>query len=338
MLASSDSIPHNSIDVIVMCVSRFGEFLRKEDVMRNWWSVNGIGFTLNSFQKEPDGKIRFTSWISVFYFPLLPLASYSARYAGEFFPDGITSDGMAFCDVQRVPMDWRLVGRTYASAIALFSSFAVPLAYLIFRTDGRAATSFEMVIMFAFAAWPTALYFLVERRRKSFLQQSSSASSEIESSGQTAYSIPSDDWDDASLFSEMGLRAWNRYARHGFESLNETEEVFCPLFVFDGDVHNGGFGMWIGSASPKILEATLPAFKTVGASEMALFVGNVLARLGDLGRFETLDEWQEHFESLPEDFHNSLENYSIRFLELEDAFMDSVYNYARNHWREVRIA
>ena len=145
-----------------------------------------------------------------------------------------------------------------------------------------------------------------------------------------------DDWDDASLLSVVGLEATERQQRHGIESLNDSERVLCCLGDFEGDVNNGGFGMWLADRRPSVLLATVAALDTIGATDMASFVRSVLAKLGDIGKFATLDDWQAHFESLPDEYHEGLETLSGRYVELEAAYLALAYRYARGHWHQVR--
>lgn len=144
------------------------------------------------------------------------------------------------------------------------------------------------------------------------------------------------EWDDASLFVATGAEACDRSRRFGFESLNEVERVLGCLLWFEGDVNNGGFGSWIGFHEPKILIATVQALETVGAAEMARLVAPVINELGDLSPYASADEWQEYFLSLPDDYHDRLERLSFPYADLEERYLESVYMYAREHWREVR--
>ncbi len=147
-----------------------------------------------------------------------------------------------------------------------------------------------------------------------------------------------DQWDDASVFAAAGFHAVSRYDELGFEALSEIERVLCCLFLFDNEANNGGFGQWLWGVCPRALAGTPAALQTVGAAEMARFVQSVLGQFDDMSSFQSLEDWQPHFESLPDDLHRDLEMLSVRFLELETRFLDSAYAYAREHWQEVRTA
>lgn len=144
------------------------------------------------------------------------------------------------------------------------------------------------------------------------------------------------EWDGPSLFSETGFQAVERARLHGFDSLNEAERVLSCLFCFDNDVNNGGFGMWLGETHPESLLATVPALHTVGAIPMARFVEELVSELDGLTQSTAIDEWQEHFASLPDSYHEDVELLSSKFLELEPTFLEAVYAFARAHWQEVR--
>lgn len=144
------------------------------------------------------------------------------------------------------------------------------------------------------------------------------------------------DWDSPSLFTITGSQADDRARLHGFDSLNDAERVLACLLCFDVDVNNGGFGMWLEDTHPQRLLATVPALDAVGATPMARFVEDVLAKLDGLTQCNTIDEWQQYYASLPDSFHEDLEALSIQFADLEAVFLEATYTFARAHWQEVR--
>ncbi len=95
------------------------------------------------------------------------------------------------------------------------------------------------------------------------------------------YPTPADveEWDSPSLFVATGGRALERAHWHGFDSLNDAERILGSLLQFDGDVNNGGFGLWLGSNDPKCLRATAPALHAVGATAMASFIEDIQSKL-----------------------------------------------------------
>jgi len=132
----------------------------------SWYSIYGTGATIHGIERRRDGRVEFTSWLSVLWVPIVPLRSWSALYAGERPPDGITDEAHCFADVQRAPHDWGRNGRTLATGLAVAICAVAPAALMIARTDGRAATNGEMVIVFASAIWPVGLVIWSERIRR----------------------------------------------------------------------------------------------------------------------------------------------------------------------------
>ena len=146
-----------------------------------------------------------------------------------------------------------------------------------------------------------------------------------------------DEWDDASLFSATALHAAKYLDRNGIPSANEAERVLGCLFTFIGDVNNGGFGMWLDSAWPAA-EVITPSLEKIGAPEMASLVNSVISKLEAPDHFSTLGEWRDYLDSLPESYHQSLEQLSEQYVNAEPAFLKAVYGYAREHWRDVRTS
>lgn len=159
-------------------------------------------------------------------------------------------------------------------------------------------------------------------------------------SGLDPYPTPdnAEDWDDASLFTAAGCASALRYHRDGFKNLNDAERSLYCLYLLEAEVNNGGFGQWIDSLCPHSAAETPRVLRKIGATEMASFVSDALLPLGDLTRFQTKDEWVEHYLSLPEEVHERLETLSRPFLELENSFLELAYAYTRANWEGVRTA
>jgi hypothetical protein len=130
-----------------------------------WYAAYGTGVTIHGVERRSDGRVVFTSWASVFWIPLVPLATYSAHYAGERPAAG---ESHRFRDVQRVPHDRGRNARTFARALLVAAAAVAPAAVMIRLTNGRAATSAEMALVLASAAWPAAVVLWAAhlRRRK----------------------------------------------------------------------------------------------------------------------------------------------------------------------------
>jgi len=133
----------------------------------SWFSAYGTGATLHGIDRTADGRVRFTVWLSVFWMPLVPVSSWSAVYAGEseeWSPD----ESHHFVDLVRVPHDWRRLVRTFGGAVLVVVAAVAPTAVMIEWTSGRAATTFEMILVFAFIIWAAGLilYFENDRRKR----------------------------------------------------------------------------------------------------------------------------------------------------------------------------
>ena len=135
-----------------------------------WYSMYGTGATIHGIEHDLDGRVEFTVWLSVLWIPLVPISSWSARYAGELPPDGLRGEGHAFVDLAPIPHDWLRIIGTVARSICCALVAVAPTAYMLVRTNGRGATSVEMVIVFASALWCIGLIFYMEHLRKKKLQ------------------------------------------------------------------------------------------------------------------------------------------------------------------------
>jgi hypothetical protein len=130
----------------------------------NWYSAYGTGATLYGIVRRPDERVEFTVWLSLLWMPLIPLSSWSARYVGEGIP-AIPGESHWFSDLQRVPHNSARMAKTFLGAILLVAAALVPIAVIIERTNGRAATSLEMIILFACVLWAAGLPISVEVNR-----------------------------------------------------------------------------------------------------------------------------------------------------------------------------
>ena len=137
----------------------------------SWYSVYGTGATLHGIDRTPDGRVIFTVWLSVFWMPLIPISSWSAVYAGESM-DATAEESHLFVDLVRMPHDWRRLGRTFGGAILVVLAALAPTAVMIQRTDGRAATTLEMILVLAFVGWAAGLIIYFEYRRRQRLRGS----------------------------------------------------------------------------------------------------------------------------------------------------------------------
>ena len=136
----------------------------------SWYSAYGTGATIHGIERADDGRVRFTSWISVLWIPVLPLASWSAIYAGERPIDGVFDESHYFVDLRRIPHDWPRIARTSVVGLLVALLAVAPSAVMIALTSGRAATKAEMVIVLAGVLWAVGLILWSERVRRSKLR------------------------------------------------------------------------------------------------------------------------------------------------------------------------
>lgn len=137
-----------------------------------WLSLYGTGTTLHDAHRVSEERVEFSVWLSLIWIPLVPIGTYSALYAGEMKPDGITDEGHAFADLRRIPHDPRRLARVFVVGLTLAVVALTPVFYMIFRTDGRASTKPEIAAFFAAAIWPLLIVWTAEGRRKRALKGS----------------------------------------------------------------------------------------------------------------------------------------------------------------------
>ena len=133
------------------------------------FSHYGIGIKVHAIERRPDGRVEFTLWFTVFWIPLIPLSSWSARYRGEFH-DAIREDGHYFEDLVRIQRDALCYVQTLTRSILMLALAIAPAVILIRRTIGRAATLLEMILVFASAVWPVLLVLFIEQQRRRLLR------------------------------------------------------------------------------------------------------------------------------------------------------------------------
>ncbi len=136
----------------------------------SWYSAYGTGATIHGIERTDDGRVLFTSWLSVLWIPIVPLSSWSAIYAGERPPDGVTDESHCFDDLRRIPHDWLRIARTFVGSLLVAIVAIAPTAFMIVQTDGRAATNAEMIVVFAGIFWAVGLIFWSESTRRSRLR------------------------------------------------------------------------------------------------------------------------------------------------------------------------
>ena len=129
----------------------------------------GIGVRAYAIKRKLDGRVEFTLWPTILFIPLFPRSSWSAIYGGPVQPDGLKEDGHRFDDA--IPIQRDLISHlcTATAALTALAVAVAPIAFLIHRTTGRAATPIEMTLVFASCAWPVVMVLLGEQRRRKLL-------------------------------------------------------------------------------------------------------------------------------------------------------------------------
>jgi hypothetical protein len=130
----------------------------------SWFSAYGTGATLHGIVRMPDDRVEFTAWMSLFWMPLVPLSSWSALYVGESV-GAIPGEDHWFTDLRRIPHKGMRLARTFLGAVVLVAAAVAPLWVMIERTNGRAATTLEMIVVFACILWAAGLIISVEVNR-----------------------------------------------------------------------------------------------------------------------------------------------------------------------------
>ncbi len=142
-------------------------------------------------------------------------------------------------------------------------------------------------------------------------------------------------WDDASLFASAGYHAATRFHKSGFESLNETERIIYCLSMLLNEVYNGGFGQWLYHAEPQVICSTASACQKVGAESASQLVNDVLRPLQNP---LNTDDWFEYVQSMTDEEHQRIEEYSRLFASVEQELHRCAYRYIRERWANLRTS
>ena len=129
------------------------------------FSHYGIGIKPFAIERKPDGRVEFTLWITMFWIPVFPQSAWSAYYVGPSKPDGIKEEGHQFTDGVKIRRSIVSYINTLSNSILALALAVAPAGYFIFRTTARAATTLEMIFIYAACVWPVVLITLLERQR-----------------------------------------------------------------------------------------------------------------------------------------------------------------------------
>jgi hypothetical protein len=135
------------------------------------YSTYGVGLRTTGYAAEPPGMVDVTLWLTCFYFPLVPLRRALCRFghmSESFIHREIPTP--VFEIVLQRPLSCLSVVTTWFRALATSAVLLGPLGYLIFATDGRAATTAELVIVFTCITCVAAFPLWRARRERLFLE------------------------------------------------------------------------------------------------------------------------------------------------------------------------
>jgi hypothetical protein len=136
------------------------------------WSIYGTGVRIYGLEPEPPDCVVLTQWLTLFFIPVAPLRRAKCRYHGEAFSDGHTDAALRFELVERLPLSTSSICATYFLSWAALLATIGPIAWMIWRTQNRAATVPEMIAVLAFTVGLALLPFFVEWRHKQVLEAS----------------------------------------------------------------------------------------------------------------------------------------------------------------------
>ncbi len=136
------------------------------------WSFYGTGLRIHGLEPEPPDCIVLTQWLTLFFIPIAPLRRAKCRYRGEAFSDGHTDAALRLELVEQLPFSVSSICATYLLSWAALLATIGPIAFMIWRTQNRAATVPEMIVVLAFTAGLALLPFAVEWRQKQVLEAS----------------------------------------------------------------------------------------------------------------------------------------------------------------------
>lgn len=131
------------------------------------FQVKGIGILLYGIrQPEPDWII-FTTWFCLFFIPIIPLATWAAHR------QDLSVNGPVIGGLQRLPHDHYQNLLTFATGLLVTALAIAPVVVSILGTNHRAASTGEMIFIFAAVLWVVAILLIArghqDKQLKRFL-------------------------------------------------------------------------------------------------------------------------------------------------------------------------
>lgn len=133
-------------------------------------SVLGTGLRTMSYEREPPDEVILTSWVTLFFVPIIPIGRKKCRYVCDSAHFVEIEFRPHFEVIEELPMSMTSVITTYLGAMISLTVTLTPLAYMIWRIQRRAATPVESVLFYLCATWPVVCVALKERRDRQFLE------------------------------------------------------------------------------------------------------------------------------------------------------------------------
>ena len=124
-------------------------------------STFGCGVRSQVRLDEETGAIDVTRWITLASAPVLPLSRWKAEYAGSVFPEVLLDPSVRFRATERLPLEFVPIQATYLRGYAILLAAVLPAASMIIRTEGRAATAWEFLLVILSTLWPSAIMIYV---------------------------------------------------------------------------------------------------------------------------------------------------------------------------------
>lgn len=208
------------------------------------YSVLGTGIRAMGFEPEPPNEVILTFWITLIFVPVIPIGRKRCRYVCDATPLGPELEaGPGFDVLEKLPLSLTSVVSTYLGALVALSVTLAPIAYMIWRTQGRAATFVEFILVVLCAIWPVVFVVLKERRDRLLLESTwtperSNLNTIIQLGGKANREAV---WSMKHVFSERiylgvmifgclpgaALAAWNNWGENGLKFSAAISAAMC---------------------------------------------------------------------------------------------------------------
>jgi len=134
------------------------------------WSLYGTGISLLGYERQKDDTYLVTRWITVLFFPLMPLSSWIIRpLESRFLNVGAAmGESHTFTIVRRAPLTAVTILRTYAYALTLAVVALLPAAGLfgagIIQTLKKTHNTICVLLFLVAVVWPVVVLGWLNKR------------------------------------------------------------------------------------------------------------------------------------------------------------------------------